>query len=140
MNSNEVERIGAERSGAERSDATDVEPHIYIMRLKKMIKKMIEDMKRSGARCNRATLQLINKIYVVFDAKTMMPESIELHYASEELENEYSFKGSQVLHRLYKFPKTPLKFYKELTAETTKLVLICDNWKSKWQVNECKQE
>ena len=135
MNSNEMER-----SGAERSDATAVEPHIYIMRLKKMIKKMIEDMKRSGARCNRATLQLINKIYVVFDTKTMMPESIELHYASEELENEYSFKGSQVLHRLYKFPKTPLKFYKELTAETPKLVLIYDNWKSKWQVNECKQE
>ena len=54
--------------------------------------------------------------------------------------NEYSFKGSQVLHRLYKFPKTPLKFYKELTAETIKLVLIYDNWRSKWQVNECKQE
>ena len=116
------------------------EPHIYIMKLKKMIKKMIEDTKRSGARCNRATLQLINKIYVIFDRETLVPESIELHYASEELEDEYSFKGSQVLHRVYQFPKTPLKFYKELTAETTKLVLIYDNWKSKWQVNECKQE
>ena len=132
MNSNEMERSGAERSDATRHDATrsDVEPHIYIMRLKKMIKKQIK----------RSALRLLNKIYVVFDAKTMMPESIELHYASEELENEYSFKGSQVLHRLYKFPKTPLKFYKELTAETPKLVLIYDNWRSKWQVNECKQE
>ena len=107
-----------------------VEPHIYIMRLKKMIKKQIK----------RSALRLLNKIYVVLDAKTHVPESIELHYASEELENEYSFKGSQVLHRLYKFPKTPLKFYKELTAETPKLVLIYDNWRSKWQVNECKQE
>ena len=120
MNSNEVERSGS----------NDVEPHIYIMRLKKMIKKQIK----------RSALRLLNKIYVVFDAKTHVPESIELHYASEELENEYSFKGSQVLHRLYKFPKTPLKFYKELNAETIKLVLIYDNWRSKWQVNECKQE
>ena len=107
-----------------------VEPHIYIMRIKKILKKQIK----------RSALRLLNKIYVVFDAKTMIPESIELHYASEELENEYSFKGSQVLHRLYKFPKTPLKFYKELNAETIKLVLIYDNWRSKWQVNECKQE
>ena len=119
MNSNEVMQ-------------TTVEPHIYIMRLKKM---MINKDKKFKKMFNQ-----VNKIYVVFDTKTMMPESIELHYASEELENEYSFKGSQVLHRLYKFPKTPLKFYKELTAETPKLVLIYDNWKSIWQVNECKQE
>ena len=105
-----------------------MEPHVYIMRIKKILKKQIK----------RSALRLLNKIYVVFDTKTMMPESIELHYASEELENEYSFKGSQTLHRLYQFPKTPLKFYKEFTADTTKLVLIYDNWKSKWQVNECK--
>ena len=121
---NEVERMNVV------NELHDVEPHIYIMRLKKILKKQIK----------RSALRLLNKIYVVFDAKTHVPESIELHYASEELENEYSFKGSQVLHRLYKFPKTPLKFYKELNAETIKLVLIYDNWKSKWQVNECKQE
>ena len=121
---NEVERMNVV------NERHYVEPHIYIMRLKKILKKQIK----------RSALRLLNKIYVVFDTKTMMPESIELHYASEELENEYSFKGSQVLHRLYKFPKTPLKFYKELTAETPKLVLIYDNWRSKWQVNECKQE
>ena len=109
-----------------------LEPHIYIMNLKKM---MINKDKKFKKMFNQ-----VNKIYVVFDAKTHVPESIELHYASEELEDEYSFKGSQVLHRVYQFPKTPLKFYKELTAETTKLVLIYDNWKSKWQVNECKQE
>ena len=80
----------------------------------------------------------IQKIYVVFDAKTHVPESIELHYASKELEDEYSLKGSQILHRIYQFPKTPLRFYKEFTTETTKLVLIYDNWKSKWQVNECE--
>ena len=120
---NEVERMNVVNERL-------VEPHIYVMRLKKILKKQIK----------RSALRLLNKIYVVFDAKTHVPESIELHYASEELENEYSFKGSQVLHRLYKFPKTPLKFYKELNAETIKLVLIYDNWRSKWQVNECKQE
>ena len=108
------------------------EPHIYIMKLKK---EMIKRNKKIKKMFNH-----INKIYVIFDRETLVPESIELHYASEELEDEYSFKGSQVLHRVYQFPKTPLKFYKELTAETPKLVLIYDNWKSIWQVNECKQE
>ena len=106
-----------------------MEPHVYIMNLKKM---MIKKDKKYKKMFNQ-----INKIYVVFDTKTLMPESIELHYASDELEDEYSYKGSQVLHKVYQFPKVPLKFYKELCDyETTKLVLIYDNWKSKWQVNE----
>ena len=106
-----------------------MEPHVYIMNLKKM---MIKKDKKYKKMFNQ-----INKIYVVFDTKTLMPESIELHYASDELEDEYSYKGSQVLHKVYQFPKVPLKFYKELSDyETTKLVLIYNNWKSKWQVNE----
>ena len=106
-----------------------MEPHVYIMNLKKM---MIKKDKKYKKMFNQ-----INKIYVVFDTKTLMPESIELHYASDELEDEYSYKGSQVLHKVYQFPKVPLKFYKELRDyETTKLVLIYNNWKSKWQVNE----
>ena len=119
---------GSEAANMNEVNICAEEPHVYIMRIKKILKKQIK----------RSALRLLNKIYVVFDAKTLIPESIELHYASEELENEYSFKGSQTLHRLYQFPKTPLKFYKEFTADTTKLVLIYDNWKSKWQVNECK--
>ena len=119
---------GSEAANMNEVNIRAEEPHVYIMRIKKILKKQIK----------RSALRLLNKIYVVFDAKTLIPESIELHYASEELENEYSFKGSQTLHRLYQFPKTPLKFYKEFTADTTKLVLIYDNWKSKWQVNECK--
>ena len=106
-----------------------MEPHVYIMNLKKM---MIKKDKKYKKMFNQ-----INKIYVVFDTKTLMPESIELHYASDELEDEYSYKGSQVQHKVYQFPKVPLKFYKELSDyETTKLVLIYNNWKSKWQVNE----
>ena len=119
---------GSEAANMNEVNIRAEEPHVYIMRIKKILKKQIK----------RSALRLLNRIYVVFDAKTLIPESIELHYASEELENEYSFKGSQTLHRLYQFPKTPLKFYKEFTADTTKLVLIYDNWKSKWQVNECK--
>ena len=109
-----------------------MEPHVYVMNLKK---KMMKNNKKMKKMFNQ-----INKIYVVFDRETLVPESIELHYASAELEDEYSFKGSQTLHRVYQFPKTPLKFYKELTAETTKLVLIYDNWRSKWQVNECESK
>jgi len=103
------------------------EPHIYIMKLKKQLRPL---MKRK--------LELVEKIYVQFDKKTLIPEMIELHYHDQELEDEYSVKGSKTLHRVYNVPKSPLMFYKELESETDKLVLIYDNWKSKWQVNESK--
>ena len=103
------------------------EPHIYIMKLKKMLKPV---MKRK--------LDLVYEFYVQFDKKTMMPETIELHYHNKDYEDEYSFKGSKLLHRVYNFPKTPLSFYKELDANTDKLVLIYNNWTCKWHVNECE--
>lgn len=109
-----------------------IEPHIYIRNLKKNMIKKNKQM--------RKTFNLVNNIYVIFDAKTFIPEAIELHYASDELEDPYSIKGSRYLHRIYQFPKVPLKFYKEFTAETTKLVLIYDNWKSKWHVHECSEK
>ena len=103
------------------------EPHVYIMDLKKRLKKLM------GRK-----VSLIRYIYVEFDGKTLMPETIELHYQNEELEDEDSFKGSQLLHRVYNIPKTPLKFYKNIDAATEKLVLIYDNWTCKWHVNECE--
>ena len=102
------------------------EPHVYIMDLKKKLKKVM------GRK-----VSLIRYIYVQFDKEQLMPETIELHYQDKELEDEYSFKGSKLLHRVYTVPKTKLKFYKELSADTEKLVLIYDNWTSKWHVNEC---
>ena len=107
------------------------EPHIYVMNLKKTMIKKNKQM--------RKVLNLVNNIYVIFDATTQIPETIELHYADDQLEDPYSFKGSKVLHRIYQFPKIPLKFYKEITAETPKLVLIYDNWKCKWHVHECTE-
>ena len=102
------------------------EPHVYIMNLKKNFNKKMKNQ--------------VNEIYVIFDAKTLIPESIELHYADAQLEDPYSYNGSKVLHRVYKFPKVPLKFYKDFEAETSKLVLIYDNWKSKWHVNEVLEQ
>jgi hypothetical protein len=99
-------------------------PHIYIMNLKKDLKKLNKKMDR-----------LVSKIYVLFDAKTLIPEDIELHYNDPELEDQYSLRGSKVLHRMYKFPKTPLKFQKPLDNEGAKLVLVYDNWKSVWSVH-----
>lgn len=103
------------------------EPHIYIMKLKKTLKQMM----------NRK-LGLVEKIYVQFDKTTMIPETVELHYKDEELEDEYSPKGSKILHRIYNFPKNPLRFHTKLDADSDKLVLIYNNWTCKWNVNECK--
>ena len=107
------------------------EPHIYVMNLKKIMIKKNKQM--------RKVLNMVNNIYVIFDAKTFIPETIELHYADDQLEDPYSIKGSKYLHRVYQFPKVPLRFYKEFTAETPKLVLIYDNWKSKWHVHEATE-
>ena len=107
------------------------EPHIYVMNLKKNMIKKNKQM--------RKVLNMVNNIYVIFDAKTFIPETIELHYADDQLEDPYSIKGSKYLQRVYQFPKVPLKFYKEFTAETPKLVLIYDNWKSKWHVHEATE-
>ena len=109
-----------------------IEPHIYVMNLKKNMIKKNKQM--------RKVLNMVNNIYVIFDSVTHVPETIELHYADDELEDPYSLKGSRYLHRVYQFPKVPLKFYKEFTAETSKLVLIYDNWKSKWHVHECSEK
>ena len=103
------------------------EPHTYIRKLKKILKKVM----------NRK-LNLVEKIYVQFDKKTLIPENVELHYRDEELEDPYSFKGSKMLHKVYNFPKTPLSFYKDIVSDTNKLVLIYDNWTCKWNVNECE--
>ena len=108
------------------------EPHIYIRSLKKNMIKKNKKMSRM--------LTLVNYIYVIFDATTLIPETIELHYKDDELEDPYSIKGSRYLHRVYQFPKVPLKFYKEFTAETPKLVLIYDNWRCKWYVHECSEQ
>ena len=119
-------REGLARAGVR---TVGIEPHIYIRNLKKNMIKKNKKMSRM--------LTLVNNIYVIFDATTLIPETIELHYKDDELEDPYSIKGSRYLHRVYQFPKVPLKFYKEFTAETPKLVLIYDNWRCKWHVHEC---
>ena len=115
----------------ERKEPCCVEPHIYVMNLKKSMIKKNKQM--------RKVLNLVQSIYVIFDSTTFIPETIELHYADDELEDPYSLKGARVLHRVYQFPKVPIKFYKDFTAETAKLVLIYDNWKSKWHVHEVNE-
>lgn len=83
-------------------------------------------------------LDKVNKIYVMFNATTHIPESVELHYHSPDLEDQYSFNGSRVMHKVFNYPKNALKFYKELKCETDSLVLIYNNWKSTWSVHESK--
>lgn len=121
-------RQGVENPSGSRVRSTEsYAPHIYIMKLKKILKKTL-----------KRKLGMVEKIYVQFDKNTMYPENVELHYKDKELEDEYSFKGSKLLHAVYNFPKIPLKFNEKLDASTDKLVLIYNNWTCKWCVNECK--
>ena len=132
VNTNVVSGEGFSPNRCGKEPCRGIEPHIYIRNLKKNMIKKNKKMSRM--------LTLVNYIYVIFDATTLIPETIELHYKDDELENPYSIKGSRYLHRIYQFPKVPLKFYKEFTAETPKLVLIYDNWRCKWHVHECSEQ